>query len=142
MPSSSNVEQRFTSDVACRLRASREKMGLNQSDFAELGGIKRSSQILYENVDRYPDTLYFEKLQQNQVEIDVILTGTARSRDRLEFTPDVLQRAFMIAAGIHDAADPRVVEFQILATAASGRDSPEAVDQAQETLRRFRRICP
>lgn len=130
----------YTEQVAARLRAAREEMGLNQTDFAELGGVKRSSQILYEGRDRYPDTLYFQTLQENSVDTDSILC-TTRAIGSLDPSPSVLQRIFMIGAGIKDPNDPRVELFQTLCAACVGRTDPADADRIFNTLSQFRRAA-
>lgn len=127
----------YAKTVATRLRATREEMGLNQTDFAELGGVRRSSQILYEGVDRFPDTLYFENLQLSHVDIGAILCASGATNS-LNPPPSVLQRIFMITAGIDDLADPRVVLFQTLCAACVGRSDPDEVNRIYRALSQFR----
>lgn len=141
MPSSKKQRgTSYTEQVAARLRSAREQMGLNQTDFAELGGVKRSSQILYEGVDRYPDTLYFQTLQENHLDTDSILC-TTRAIGPIDLAPIVLQRIFMASAGIKNPNDPRVELFQNLCAACVGRSDPTDVDRFVDTLSQFRRTA-
>lgn len=76
-----------------RLRAERIRLGLNQSDFAALAGIKRTAQHFYETGARVPDLRYLERIQQAGADIEYLmgtgsglvraggLTTTARAAD-------------------------------------------------------------
>lgn len=61
--------------LAARLRKERERLGYTQAAFAELGGVKRISQFLYEKGDRAPDTNYLFRLVPHGVDIGYILLG-------------------------------------------------------------------
>lgn len=130
----------YTAMVGARLRATRENMNLNQAQFAELGGVKRSSQILYEGGDRYPDTLYFQKLRENNIDIEHILCANGAT-ESLNPAPGVLQRIFMISAEIEDPGDPRVELFQTLCAACAGRTNPGDAERIFKTLLQFRRVA-
>lgn len=66
-----------------RLREERKRKGFNQSEFAELGGVKKLSQLQYEKGERLPSLEYIAALWRSDKEIDVgyILTGK-RSTDQ------------------------------------------------------------
>ena len=66
--------------LAARLRQERERLGYTQNAFAELGGVKRVSQFLYEKGDRAPDTSYLLRLERHGVNIGYILFGDAVER--------------------------------------------------------------
>lgn len=59
-----------------RLREERNRLGLNQSDFAELGGVKLNAQVNYENGSRKPDSGYLAAISNAGVDILYVLTGT------------------------------------------------------------------
>ncbi|MBS1770551.1 MAG: helix-turn-helix transcriptional regulator [Acidobacteria bacterium] len=59
-----------------RLKTVREKLRLTQEQFAELGGVKRVSQHLYEQNARVPDLNYFLKLREHDVDIGFLILGT------------------------------------------------------------------
>lgn len=64
----------------CRLRQVRKRTGLNQAQFAELGGVKRVSQHFYEQDLRLPDLSYVYRLASSGVDIaSIIFGGTAQS---------------------------------------------------------------
>lgn len=58
-----------------RLRQERERLGLTQQRFAELGGVKRVSQHLYEQEVRAPDVTYLTLLKEADVDIWFLITG-------------------------------------------------------------------
>lgn len=58
-----------------RLRQERKRLGLSQVQFAELGGVKRVSQHLYEQDVRLPDLTYIFRLAGNGVDIAFLVLG-------------------------------------------------------------------
>lgn len=46
-----------------RLREERERLGLSQAQFAEVGGVARTTQNIYESDIRSPDVAYLGKLR-------------------------------------------------------------------------------
>lgn len=63
------------SSIADRLRAAREKTGMNQADFGTLAGVKRNAQMNYENGSRSPDAVYLAALSKHGVDVGYIVTG-------------------------------------------------------------------
>lgn len=57
-------------ELGARLRRERERLGLSQVEFAQVGGVKRVTQYLYEHGDRSPDSDYL--LRVHQIGVDVI----------------------------------------------------------------------
>lgn len=62
-----------------RVREERSKLGLNQIEFAALGGAKKHSQINYEADRSNPSVEYLAQLAANDVDVLYILTGERRS---------------------------------------------------------------
>jgi len=58
-----------------RLRAERERLRLNQSDFAEAAGTTRKSQFNYETDERRPDADYLAAAAGLGVDVLFVLTG-------------------------------------------------------------------
>ena len=58
-----------------RLREERERLGLNQTDFAELGGVKKLAQFNYEKGERYPDAGYLMAVAASGVDTQYLLSG-------------------------------------------------------------------
>ncbi len=61
--------------VGERLREERVRVGLNQDDFAKLGGVNRNTQGAYEKNDRSPDASYLAKVANAGVDVLYVLTG-------------------------------------------------------------------
>ena len=61
--------------VGARLRSERERMGMKQEDFAELGGAKRVSQSQYEGGKSHFGIDYLLRLKPHGVDIGYIVTG-------------------------------------------------------------------
>lgn len=61
--------------IGNRLREERERLGLNQTDFAEKGNVKRKTQYNYETGERCPDADYLSALAAVGVDTNYILTG-------------------------------------------------------------------
>lgn len=81
-------------DFGKRLREERARLGLSQQAFAELGGVKRVSQLLYEQGDRVPDVLYLDNLKKHGVDVPYLLFGQrsigATGNRQLVFSPQLL----------------------------------------------------
>ena len=58
-----------------RLREERERLGLSQDEFAELGGVQRRSQGNYERGDRVPDAVYLAAIAAKGVDVLYVVTG-------------------------------------------------------------------
>ena len=58
-----------------RLKEERERLGLSQLAFGELGGVKKLAQLNYEKGDRYPDAQYLAALARFGVDVQYVVTG-------------------------------------------------------------------
>ena len=63
-----------------RLREARDRLRLTQEQFAELGGVKRVSQHLYEQDARVPDLNYLLRLKEHGVDVGHLVLGNSVSR--------------------------------------------------------------
>lgn len=59
-----------------RLREEREKTGKSQTDFGKAAGVSRGTQKAYELETSSPDIRYLCALQELQVDVHYVLTGT------------------------------------------------------------------
>ena len=57
------------------LKEERQRLGMNQEDFAAVAGLKRRAQTLYEQNERAPDALYLRALAGIGVDVHYIITG-------------------------------------------------------------------
>lgn len=95
-------------DFGDRLRLLREKMGLSQGHFAELGGVKRLTQHLYEQNARVPDLTYLAKLSLAGADVRFLLEpilGTPSVAGSVPSTPRLL-------AALFRAVDEHLVDDQ------------------------------
>ncbi len=58
-----------------RLIEVRKDRKMTQEGFAELGGVKKRSQINYEKGDRQPDSAYLEALSAAGIDVNYLITG-------------------------------------------------------------------
>lgn len=65
--------------IGKRLRSERMRLGLSQSEFAALGGLKHKTQLNYEADVSVPDARYFLALREVGVDIWYVLTGEVSS---------------------------------------------------------------
>lgn len=64
-----------------RLQEERRRLGVNQAEFAVLGGVGRTAQINYESGERHPSSQYLMAIAAAGADVMYILTGE-RSADR------------------------------------------------------------
>ena len=62
-----------------RLREERERIGKSQAEFAEAGGVARTTQHIYENDIRSPDVGYLEKLRGIGVDVAYLVLGSRQT---------------------------------------------------------------
>lgn len=58
-----------------RLKEERERLGLNQTDFAALAGASKNTQYNYEKGERSPDANYLAAAAERGVDVLYVLTG-------------------------------------------------------------------
>ena len=68
-----------------RLKEERERLGLNQTEFAALAGASKNSQYNYEKGERSPDANYLAAAAKQGVDVLYVVTGL-----RLPASADVL----------------------------------------------------
>lgn len=61
--------------LGARLKAERNRLRMNQDDFAAVGGVKKGAQITYEQDKRMPDAAYLVSIATAGVDVLYILTG-------------------------------------------------------------------
>ena len=60
--------------VGERIKEEREKLGFNQDSFAEMAGVSRRSQIMYEQDKTDASAGYFTKIAEIGADVNYILT--------------------------------------------------------------------
>lgn len=63
------------SGIGDRLREERERLGLSQGAFGELGGVKANAQGNYEKGERFPDAAYLAAIAEKGVDVLYVVTG-------------------------------------------------------------------
>ncbi|WP_155550528.1 helix-turn-helix domain-containing protein [Stutzerimonas degradans] len=74
--------------VGERLREERTRIGLNQDDFAKLGGVNRNTQGSYEKNDRSPDASYLANVASAGVDVLYVLTGQRAAPSEADLSDD------------------------------------------------------
>ena len=64
------------SGIGSRLRKERERLGLSQRAFGEIGGVEANAQGKYESGDRAPKDDYLAAVAARGVDVLFVLTGT------------------------------------------------------------------
>ncbi len=103
-----------------RLKEERERIGLNQTAFAAVGGVSRMAQINYEKGARYPDLAYLEAIAKIGCDIQYIVIGN-RSSTALTDDEVALLEKF------------RSADLQVKASAMAVLDSKIEPDQKNAT---------
>ena len=65
------------SGIGLRLRQERERLGLSQKVFGEIGGVEANAQGKYESGGRSPKADYLSRVAQRGVDLLYVLTGMA-----------------------------------------------------------------
>lgn len=119
-----------------RLRTERERLGYTQSTFAELAGVKRVTQYLYETEDGVPNLRYLRAISDAGADVHYLLFGSRSGETRLSLNPAVLEKLFRVVdelgrdkKGRPLALDSRVHMFKLLVAAYEDRDVSEIKDR-------------
>lgn len=62
-------------NTGSRLREERERLGMNQTEFGAIGGVKKLAQIKYEKGERQPDMAAMAAWAQIGVDVLYVITG-------------------------------------------------------------------
>lgn len=62
--------------IGARLREERQRLGLSQTDFGMLGGVSKTTQLMYESEDRCPDANYLSAVAIKGVDVLYVVQGT------------------------------------------------------------------
>lgn len=108
-----------------RLRQERDRLGLSQADFASIGGVKRTTQHIYESDVRVPDVTYLENIRSAGVDLGFLLMNESASAYR--------QEAFLLSHAALSNIYKVVDEF--------GRDEAGMLLPLSSRLRLFQLVC-
>lgn len=92
-----------------RLKEERERLGLNQAEFAEACGVKRVAQGNYEKDARSPDATYLVAAAQLGVDVNYLITGVRIATTTAPYgtvnTPDEAEMLAEYREGSEEARD-------------------------------------
>lgn len=86
--------------IGSRLRQERERLGLSQKIFGEIGGVEANAQGKYENGDRAPKADYLSRVAARGVDVLYVLTG-ARTPTLVDNLTQVEERVLVTYRGLH-----------------------------------------
>jgi transcriptional regulator with XRE-family HTH domain len=131
-----------TTTLGGRLRAERKRLGLLQPAFAEMGGVKRVSQHLYEQDERVPDANYFLRMYEHGVDVVYVLLGKRQIANAIELDLNTLCDIYRVVdeLGRDDSGESlplgeRLRLFSLLTAAQSGNPISPAIDDMRRRLR-------
>lgn len=126
-----------------RLHQERVRLGHSQQQFAELGGVKRSSQHLYEHDVRRPDVGYLSRIHAAGADVGFLISGhkSAASTERpMLSVADALTafRAVNDFANLHEkdvvASEERERLFQFVCAAMAAEPDSVGLGELQSRL--------
>lgn len=130
-----------------RLRSERDRLGLSQLSFAELGGVKRTTQHLYETGVRVPDIHYLERIQTAGVDLAYLVLGKRLpTHDGLNISHSTLTVLYRLvdefcvtSEGVLLSLDTRLRFFQMLCAAVEHLHGEDAdIGTLRAEMSRFR----
>ncbi len=74
--------------IGDRLKEERERLGVNQTEFAALAGVSKNSQFNYEKGERSPDAAYLATVAAAGVDVLYILTGQRSAPNETALTTE------------------------------------------------------
>lgn len=84
-----------------RLKIERNRLGLTQEAFGELGGVAKMTQYFYESGRTWPTCEYLEKLRESNVDVSFIVSGRRAVDNRIDW--DVIKKSFLF---VHQSLGP------------------------------------
>lgn len=90
--------------IGLRLKEERERLGLSQVAFGDIGGVKKLAQLNYEKGERQPDASYLNAVSKFGVDILYVVTGVRSSADLSDDEQELLQLYKKAPAALKAAA--------------------------------------
>lgn len=131
-----------------RLRQERERLGMTQVEMALAGGVKRTTQHLYESDVRVPDINYLTRLRDAGADLAYLVLGERRGPAQ----PNSLTIPYALLSNVFRVVDEFCVDengkplprearlrfFQLLCVSLKDRPEDETnIDALREELARF-----
>lgn len=119
-----------------RLREERIRVGRTQLELAEIGGVKRTTQHLYESDVRHPDLKYIERIGTAGIDVVYVAFGTrtpVATAQSLHLTHHTFETAFLAVDefAVDELGNPWPKEMRmrlllLLCASMSGRGDADA----------------
>lgn len=103
-----------TQELGRRLKAERERLGMSQEIFGEIGGVSRVSQYLYERGERGPAFEYLGRVVAAGADIGFLLLGV-RGKDakgRVCLDDEVIDSIYRLVDDFARDSDGRLLDIQ------------------------------
>lgn len=130
-----------TTTLGSRLREERKRLGLLQPAFAEIGGVKRVTQHLYEQNERVPDANYLLRMHEHGVDLIYVLLGKRQMQRAIAIELDTLCGIYRVVddLGRDDMGEPlalseRLRLFSLLAATQSESPAAPTVEDLRRRL--------
>lgn len=107
--------------IGDRLREERERLGLSQGAFGEVGGVKANAQGNYEKGERFPDAAYLAAVAEKGVDVLYVVTGERMPRPADSFSAEealIVENYRALSAKDRDAV-ARLIAGLLLVNAAT-----------------------
>jgi len=124
--------RQFVTGLGLRLRDERERLGYSQQQLAELAGVKRASQYLYENDQNSPNARYFKAVAEHGIDTDYVFYGQRYKPDFILLNPSLLRDIYIRVDEVCKDEDgnslplsTRLKIFSMLCATNTGRDDAE-----------------
>ncbi|AOK57643.1 XRE family transcriptional regulator [Burkholderia stagnalis] len=113
-----------------RLKEERQRLGMNQTVFASLGGVSKDAQLNYENGSRRPDSAYLAAVAAHGIDVLYVLTGqrnvTALSADESDLVRRYREAPEVVgAAALAALAAGAATRFTIDSSPARAKQKPD-----------------
>lgn len=110
--------------ISERLKSERERLGMSQTEFGEIAGVKRNAQMNYENGMRSPTADYLAAVSAVGVDVGYVITGHRGP-------PDVeLARELSMLSDAWQALDTALADVKKTMPSDKKRLAAEALYQA------------
>lgn len=131
-----------------RLREERLRLGLTQAEMAEIGGVKRTSQHIYESDIRVPDLHYLTRVRDAGADLGYLVLGVrqaAQGDDVMTISRSALSNIYRVVDEVCVDADDRLLPlesrlrvFQLLCASMKGQDaSSSSLEALRNEFARF-----
>lgn len=96
-------------EVGGRLRQERQRLGLNQTEFAAIADVSKASQVNYESGERSPDADYLAEIA-DRVDVLYVLTGRREGQAKGGVLDEWMLTAILEALDIWEAESGQRLE--------------------------------